>query len=150
MTRSRAFRTVLVMLLVSLHLGGFSASAPTTRSPAAASYSCCCVGECHCTGDCCNHPPTTAGNGSETSVRRANGEPRWRSPRSCGGWQVTVTRGPGQLEPMDAARCSWTPQAATTDQSLTHQALDLRSDSALRASTPPRAPPILLGTPATA
>lgn len=150
MTRSRALRVVLVVLLVSLHLGGFSAAAPRTRSTAADSYSCCCVGECHCTGDCCNHPPTTAGNGSETSVRRANGEPRWRSPRSCGGWQVTVTRGPGQLEAIDAATWSSAPQAAATDSRLTREAPDVRSDGALRASTPPRAPPVLLGTPATA
>lgn len=134
-------RLVLAALLVTLHVGGFRAAAPATRAAVVTAGSCCCLGECHCTGDCCNHAPDADRDTPRSSVRPADGLPRWESPRTCGGWQVTLTRSPGGPEQVVVACCPWQAPPAPPGPRLRHLFPEARSGDALRAATPPRAPP---------
>jgi hypothetical protein len=68
---------------------GVPVAAPTA---AGGEYFCCCIGECHCTADCCNHAPAELPNNETTRVRIGAGGLALEAPRSCGTTQGTLQR----------------------------------------------------------
>ena len=141
MIRTASLRVVLAAMLVALHLGGFGAAAPPERASGTVTYFCCCAGECHCTGDCCNHPPEPGVGSRRLSLGPGDATARWESPRTCGGMQVVLTPGPRQHDP--ALPSVRGPRHAVAGPVGSHrsEAPEARSDDALRAAGPPRAPP---------
>jgi len=84
-------------LVAGVH--GTSIQQPGERTTA---YRCCCAGECHCTGDCCNHGPKNIRPGRSPQLRDGSGSPIWRGADRCGAWLVTLHRAPGPVKALPA------------------------------------------------
>jgi hypothetical protein len=136
-----ALHSALVLLIAAAQLVAVTGMPSPGQGASGAKYFCCCVGECHCTADCCNHAPTAAADNDSPRARIGRGSPIIEAPRQCSVLQATVQRSPqqGKLLPADlrggprlgaeeSFRIPPTLAVATSD------------DTHLRASSP-RAPP---------
>jgi len=140
---TRAKMTAALSLLIAImQFAGLGAVSISSADPASAEYYCCCLGECHCTADCCNHAPVEADESMSDGPRIGAGSPILEAPKSCGIWTGTLNRSPNSPKALPAAERD---QAARRPE---------RSVRRLRASGPtvsgqetlralaPRAPPI--------
>ena len=87
-------RFALSLLIAAVHLAGVSSAPGGSRSPSTSAYRCCCIGECHCTGDCCNHAPGVSGANKRVAVRLRTATPAVNGSKRCGVWQCTLQRAP--------------------------------------------------------
>ncbi len=88
--------SALALLIAAAQLVAARSVPSPSVSASAAVYFCCCVGECHCTADCCNHAPTAAADDDSPRVRIGAGSPTIGAPRGCGVSQGTLQRSPQQ------------------------------------------------------
>ena len=91
-----SLHSALVLLIAAAQLVAVRGVPSPSVSASAAVYFCCCVGECHCTADCCNHAPTAAADDDSPRVRIGAGSPTIGAPRGCGVSQGTLQRSPQQ------------------------------------------------------
>ena len=134
-------RTSLVLLVTAAQVIGTVVAIAPVHRPDSAIYFCCCIGECSCTGDCCNHAPEN-GAGSETPVHRVGAAgTALDSPRGCGIWRATLQRGPDQdkMTVDDQGNRFSAPSSASRLQRLKVPLVTSLKD-VLRLSSP-RAPP---------
>ena len=87
-------RVALSLLVAVVQVAGTVAAIPSANSPVTGLYFCCCIGECSCTGDCCNHEPTPGGDSQLPVLRIGVAGPTIEAPKSCGVWRATLQRGP--------------------------------------------------------
>ena len=88
--------SALALLIAAAQLVAVRGVPNPSGSASSAMYFCCCVGECHCTADCCNHAPTAAADDDSPRVRIGAGSPTIGAPRGCGVSQGTLQRSPQQ------------------------------------------------------
>ncbi len=138
---SNRLRFGLALLLLIGQLVGVRAAIGASQTTATRTYSCCCVGECHCTADCCNHPPDRASDSSVPSLSKAGEWPILQSTNSCGAWQGIFNRAsersklfrPRLPQLLDPTVGAWWHNALLID--------DIPSSRALLSLISPRAPP---------
>jgi hypothetical protein len=94
MTFKSTCHTFLTLLVTAGLLIGGHSSPTWSRGVPAATYYCCCPGECSCTSDCCNHGPTRTRDDRQATMREGAGVPAWHSTDWCGVRQSTLQRGP--------------------------------------------------------
>ena len=138
----RAMTRFALALLIAVLQGfvGGGVSNPS-QGASAATYSCCCVGECHCTGDCCNHGPVSTGRSQKAPVRVGADTPVLQAPTQCGIWQGTLQRAPEQSKALltdSRGKALVTPNRPRMRLSLRTVIRSL--ENCLRPSSP-RAPP---------
>ena len=80
-------RAALAILIASTQLVSVPGPLGGSDRTSGAFY-CCCTGECHCTGDCCNHAPDTTDNDDSgtLSVSPGTALPAWQGGEHCGIW----------------------------------------------------------------
>jgi hypothetical protein len=128
-------------MLVAAQLLAVRGAVNAGQSTAGKRYSCCCVGECHCTGDCCNHPPDGSRTESGPDLRAAAGWPAVASPRSCGLWYgVLNAPSPGVNLDRPASFGLTRPAASPARLSPSIHWVTASTRGILRQSAP-RAPP---------
>ena len=140
----RAFsRFALSLLIAAVQIAGVQGSPSPAQGSSTATYSCCCIGECHCTGDCCNHGPVATERDKAPSVRVGAGAPAWQAPNQCGVWQGTLQRPPGEAKIL-LADSRGVPLASPDRSHLRPPSFAVVTSTAsyLRASSP-RAPPAI-------
>jgi hypothetical protein len=86
---SHAGLSLLVALVQLTAATGMPGAQPADTG---AEYFCCCIGECHCTADCCNHAPSESSVEFPGTVRMGGGGQVLEAPRSCGLTQGTLQR----------------------------------------------------------
>jgi len=92
-------RITLALLIAAAHLAGVPLTPGASQSSHSEIYTCCCPGECNCTGDCCNHGPGRSAQEKPPTVRvGAAGLPILEGPRQCGTWRGTIQRSPEQVK----------------------------------------------------
>jgi hypothetical protein len=91
-----SLHSALVLLIAAAQLVAARGAPSPGGNASNARYFCCCVGECHCTADCCNHAPTAAADHESSRIRVGAGSPIMEAPRQCGVWQGTLQRSPQQ------------------------------------------------------
>ena len=133
-------RVTLSLLVTTAQVIGVALATAPTRTPDTGAYFCCCIGECSCTGDCCNHAPTEVSSDSST-IRIGAPGPALEAPRSCGMWRATLQRGPdhGKVA-VDHSRARSLPPPASPRLRRLQEDSFVSSDEGLRPSSP-RAPP---------
>jgi hypothetical protein len=87
-------RFALSLLLAAVHLAGASSAPGGSRNPSSSAYRCCCIGECHCTGDCCNHAPGVSGANKRVAVHLRTATPAMHGSKRCGAYECTLQRAP--------------------------------------------------------
>jgi hypothetical protein len=136
-------RAALALLVTAAQVTGTAATTGSVQRPDAAIYFCCCVGECSCTGDCCNHAPETDTDDEFPTTRIGEAGPTLEAPRSCGVWRATLQRGPDQGKVIvddRGGRSTVLPAASRLQQSQNFLLVSL--DEGLQPSSA-RAPPSL-------
>ena len=135
-------RVALALLVAAVQVVGAGIATAPTRTPDAGAYFCCCVGECSCTGDCCNHGPAGDDREETSEIRIGAGGPTLEAPKSCGMWRATLQRGPDQGKVIvdNSGPRSAAPPASRLQKS--QKTLFVSSDEGLHPSSP-RAPPSL-------
>ncbi len=134
--------TALSLLIAIVQFAGVGAVSISSGGPTSAAYYCCCVGECHCTSDCCNHAPVGAETNSSAAPRIGAGSPILEAPRSCGIWTGTLNRSPNSPKALPAAeRGQAAMRPELSFRRLPDSGPSVFSRATLRASAP-RAPPI--------
>ena len=136
-------RASLALLVMAAQVAGTAVATGSTQRPDAAIYYCCCIGECACTGDCCNHAPETGTDNESSAVRVGAVGPTLEAPRSCGVWGATLQRCPDQGKVVVDDR--GVRSTAPPPSSLLRQYQDflfVSLDEGLQPSSP-RAPPSL-------
>ena len=131
------------MLVTAAHVTGTAAAGGSVQRPDAAIYFCCCLGECSCTGDCCNHAPETDTDDESPATRIGVAGPTLEAPRSCGVWRATLQRDPDEGKVIVNDRGEWStalPAAAGLRQF--QKFFLVSADEGLQPSSP-RAPPSL-------
>jgi hypothetical protein len=135
-------RLLLVLVLTGWQVASVQPSRLLLATASPSGVTCCCIGECHCTGDCCNHGPGADRRDPRPSLRGGT-EPGIGSSRSCGAMTAPTTRRHDHHDPVPVTA----PVSLLPDPSRWHVArvgdLDLRSTRALPAHAPPRGPPFL-------
>ena len=133
-------RVALALLVAAVQVAGSGVAAAPTRTPDTGAYFCCCVGECSCTGDCCNHGPADDVGEETPKIRIGAGGPSLEAPKSCGVWRATLQRGPdeGKVIVDNGGTRSAAPPASQLQKA--QRSLFVSSDEDLRPSSP-RAPP---------
>ena len=137
-------RITLALLIAAAHLAGVPLTPGASRSSQSEIYTCCCPGECHCTGDCCNHGPGRSAQGKLPALRvGAAGVPILEGPRRCGVWQGTLQRSPEQVKLAFANTRGRVVVIADPSNRQRSLPVVLTSiENTLRQSSP-RAPPVL-------
>lgn len=140
---TRAKMTAALSLLIAIvQFAGLGAVSISTVGPASAEYYCCCLGECHCTADCCNHAPAEADEIVSDGPRIGAGSPILEAPKSCGIWTGTLNRSPNSPKALPAAeRDQATRRPARSLRRMLASGPTVSSQETLRALAP-RAPPI--------
>jgi hypothetical protein len=136
-----SLRVALALLVAAVQVAGAGIATAPTRTPDRGAYFCCCVGECSCTGDCCNHGPADDDREKASNIRIGAGGPALEAPKSCGMWRATMQRGPDEGKAI--VDNSGTRSAAPPASPRPHQFQKtpfVSSDEGLRPSSP-RAPP---------
>ena len=134
-------RILLTLLVMTAHLMGVTASAAPVINSTDAVYFCCCLGECSCTGDCCNHGPELDSNDDLGGVRVGPATPALQSPKNCGVWLATAQRSPEQ--PSDARTDAPQWPLAGPDQTGPRDSAPplIPSNESFLRDLSPRAPP---------
>ena len=134
-------RAPLALLVIAAQVTGVAATTVQNQRPDTAIYFCCCVGECACTGDCCNHAPDSGAEEESPTLRVGAAGTTLESPRSCGVWRATLQRGPEQGKVIvDDRGTRSTVQLAPSRLQFTQKPLFVSLDGDLQPSSP-RAPP---------
>jgi hypothetical protein len=89
-------RAALALLVMAAQVAVTATATGSVQRPDAAIYFCCCVGECSCTGDCCNHAPENGADDESFPTRIGPAGLALEAPRSCGVWSATLQRGQDQ------------------------------------------------------
>jgi hypothetical protein len=133
-------RVALALLVAAVQVAGAGIATAPTRTPDTGAYFCCCVGECSCTGDCCNHGPAE-GSEDSSSLRIGSRGPALEAPKSCGVWRATMQRGPdeGKVIVDNSGTRSAAPPASPRQLQF-QKTRFVSSDEGLSPSSP-RAPP---------
>ena len=134
-------RVALALLVAAVQVVGVGLATAPTSTPDTAAYFCCCVGECSCTGDCCNHGPAEDDREKASNIRIGAGGPALEAPKSCGMWRVTLQRGSDEWKVIvdDSGTRSAAPPGSRRPQKSQKNPF-VSSDEDLRSSSP-RAPP---------
>jgi hypothetical protein len=140
--RLRAFlHAGLSLLIASVQLTA-AAGAPGVRpADTGNQYYCCCIGECHCTADCCNHPPANREDESSPAVRIGAGGPVLEAPRSCGTTQGTLQRPPQEHKNLATDLRRDSRLEIDSESSLPESPAILVLDDATPGPASPRGPP---------
>jgi hypothetical protein len=96
MNKQAIFRTLLVLTIVTAHVAGATAAVTPSAQSTDAIYFCCCLGECSCTADCCNHDPGIDVRNDLGYDRVGPATPALQSQKNCGIWLATPQRSPEQ------------------------------------------------------
>ena len=120
---------------------GVTAAASPAVNSADAMYFCCCLGECSCTGDCCNHEPETGTHDDLGSLRVGMATPALQSQKNCGVWLGTPYRSPEQPSDARADAPKWPTAGPDQTGPQSFQALLIPSIECFLRAFSPRGPP---------
>jgi hypothetical protein len=140
-----ALRTAIRAALAIMVVSGQMVALPSPGRAASDSqvFYCCCTGECHCTGDCCNHgpEPTTDDDDRSPTVNSGTALPAWQGGQHCGVWQSALQTIPQPSKSALAAGRTASAAPAGSGRRLQGAAPGGRLDRWYLWSSPPRAPP---------
>jgi hypothetical protein len=134
--------TALCLLIASVQLTAAVGAPGAQQASTGEEYYCCCIGECHCTADCCNHAPAERGDDASSKVRMGAGGPVLEAPRSCGQAPGTLQRSPQENKFLAVDHRGGSRFDIEEDfASAKHPVISTSDDKHIRPSSP-RAPPV--------
>jgi len=143
MNSQAVLRVALSLLVAALQVAGSAIAIGPTQTPDNSIYFCCCIGECSCTGDCCNHGPVEDSDKDAPGIRIGAAGPVLEAPKSCGAWRATLQRGPDQGKVIVDDSRGRTAAPPTSPRLRQFQKTStVSSEEGLQPSSP-RAPPSL-------
>ena len=140
----KALHTALCLVIAATQLTA-AAGVPVDRTAGTGGeYFCCCIGECHCTADCCNHAPPELPDNESTRVRIGAGGLVLEAPRSCGTAQGTLQR-PHQQDKILAVDLRRGTRLQVDESFASPESAEIpvfESDYSVQSN--PRAPPLVV------